>query len=72
MEMTIEFRGVELEIAFDYQPEEAQVNYYSDGSGYPGCSAEVDLISAFHKGTDMTELLEDFTEELEDLILSNI
>ena len=39
-ETTIELADVT--IRFDYSPEEAMVMYYSDGSGYPGCSASID------------------------------
>ena len=38
-ETTIE--EAEVTISFDYQPEEAKVLYYSDGSGYPGCAASI-------------------------------
>jgi hypothetical protein len=36
--------SADVTITFDYQPEEAMVLYYSDGSGYPGCAASVDHI----------------------------
>ena len=39
MKATIVIEEIELEIEFDYQPEEKEVRYYSDGSGYPGCPA---------------------------------
>jgi len=28
---------------FEYQPEEKEVRYYADGSGYPGCAAEINV-----------------------------
>ena len=34
--------SADVTIRFDYQPEEAKVLYYSDGSGYPGCAASID------------------------------
>jgi len=30
-------------IQYDFQPEEPRVNYYRDGSGYPGCPAYVEV-----------------------------
>ena len=39
---TTEIEEAEVTISFDYQPEEAMVLYYSDGSGYPGCAASID------------------------------
>jgi len=63
--LTITFKGVDFEVEFDYQPEEAEVRYYSDGSGYPGCAEEIDIIEVTHKGEDVTEILEVYFEELE-------
>lgn len=54
---TINFKGIDFDIEFDYQPEEKEVRYYSDGSGYPGCPASIDNISVYHKGTDFTEFI---------------
>ncbi len=41
-EFTTTIEEAEVTISFDYQPEEAKVLYYSDGSGYPGCAASID------------------------------
>ena len=42
-EFTTEIEEAEVKISFDYQAEEKMVMYYSDGSGYPGCAASVDV-----------------------------
>jgi len=68
---TINFRGVELDIKFDYQPEEPMVRYYSDGSGYPGCGAEMNIESITHKGTDMWDLVEVHIKEIENEALES-
>ncbi len=39
----IEFRKKIFEVEYDYTPEEKQVTYYPDGSGYPGCAEQVDI-----------------------------
>lgn len=57
--LTIDFKGIDFDCEFDYQPEEKQVMYYRDGSGYPGCPASIDSLTVFHKGTDFTEFLEE-------------
>ena len=49
MEFTTEIEQAEVIIAFDFQPEEAMVRYYSDGTGYPGCAASVDNVSVYWK-----------------------
>jgi hypothetical protein len=46
-ETTIEKALVSID--FDFQPEEAMVMYYPDGSGYPGCPASVDNINVVWK-----------------------
>lgn len=42
---TTTIEEADFEINYDYQPEEAMVMYYSDGSGYPGCPASVSINS---------------------------
>ena len=70
MEITITFKGVELDVDFDYQPAEAMVMYYTDGSGYPGCPATVEQInSVYFMDVDFTEFFENEDEELEEAIL---
>lgn len=67
MEATIKYRGLELDVEFDYQPEEPEVRYYPDGSGYPGCAEEIDVYKVSLNGTDITELFDDFTEMEEEI-----
>ena len=72
MKITIDFRNVELDIECDYQSEEAQVSYYSDGSGYPGCPAYVEIYNVSMNGINLNELLEELQEEIEDATLEAI
>ena len=71
--LTIEINGLKFEVEFDYQPEEAMVMYYSDGSGYPGCPAEIEGIHSFSiKGIDLMPLLDcnpGLEQEVEEAIL---
>lgn len=80
-EFTTTIEKAEVIIAFDFQPEEAMVRYYSDGSGYPGCPASIDNIGVgwntrkFNSTTrkhedveiDITDLLEELGYDLEEL-----
>ena len=68
----IEYKGVKFDIEFYYQPEEPMVRYYADGSGYPGCPAEIEISEIKHNGTCFMELLENDLEDLEDIILEKI
>ncbi len=53
----IEFRGKIFEVEFDYTPEEKQVTYYPDGSGYPGCAEQVYICKVTHNGEDFTDFI---------------
>jgi hypothetical protein len=44
----------EIEITYAYYPEEARVDYYPDGSGYPGASAYCEVLSVECEGEDIT------------------
>ena len=65
MKNTIEYKGIEFKVEYDYQPEEAQVNYYADGSGYPGCAEQVELYEISHKGVSFLEFLDSEIEDIE-------
>lgn len=68
----VPYKGVDFEVTFILTPEEPEVRYYPDGSGYPGASAEVEIHEIFHKGTDFTTFLEDKIDEIETIILENL
>ena len=70
MRVSIEYRGVNIDVEFDYTPSEPMVMYYIDGSGHPGSSAEVYIESVKVGGVDVYDLLEDKIEEIEDLIIN--
>jgi len=65
MKNTIEYKGVEFEVEYDYQPEEAEVRYYKDGSGYPGCSEQVSINEIKHNGVCFYEVLDEQLELIE-------
>ena len=54
----ITYDGVTFDVEFDYQPEEAEVTYDSNGTGYPGCAESIDIYKISHKGTDFTLFLD--------------
>ena len=57
--ITVCIKGVDFDIEYDYQPEEAEVRYYSDGSGHPGCPESLDITNISHKGVCFMEFFED-------------
>jgi hypothetical protein len=69
---TIKYKGVELDIEFYFSPSEASVMYYSDGSGYPGCAEEVEIYSVGHNGADISELIDDQLDNIEEELLKQI
>jgi len=62
--------GVQVDVHYDYTPEEPMVMYYGDGSGYPGSPAAVYIHKVEVDYTDITEIICDNTlEDLEQQIL---
>ncbi|KKK93155.1 hypothetical protein LCGC14_2695760 [marine sediment metagenome] len=63
MKTTIKYKGIEFDVEFDYQPEEKQVRFDSNNTGYPGCAAEIGSIYVItHNGTDFLEFFENNLE----------
>jgi len=69
MNIEITYKGIKFAVGFDYQPEEKMVRYYSDGTGYPGCSAQIEgIYEITHKGTDFMDFFEDDMDAIEQAI----
>ena len=85
-EFETEIEKAEVTISFDFQPEEAMVRYYADGSGYPGCPASIDNIGVgwktrkFNSTTlkhedvevDVTDFLRELGHDLEELCWNHL
>jgi hypothetical protein len=61
-----------LEVEGDYSPEEKEVTYYSDGSGYPGCAARFDVHDIMLGEYSLFEILYDSIETIEELVINRI
>ena len=73
MKIKLNYKGVDLDIDFDYREAEMQVLDYGDGSGYPGCSGGIDCINEItHKGASLLLLLDADLNEIEELILEEL
>jgi hypothetical protein len=70
--ITIFFKGVFLNVQYDYIAEEKEVRYNSDQSGYPGSPESVDINAVYHAAEDITELLDDYLEEIESIVLKSL
>ena len=70
--ITLEYKGKELEVHYEYEAEEAPVYYYNDGSGYPGCAEYINIFDVKYKGVSFLELLEDELEEITDCLKQEI
>ena len=64
IEIGVTIYDVYLEVSGYYSQEEPMVMYDSDMSGYPGSSAEFEIISVSLNGTRITDLLSDEVYEL--------
>ena len=71
MKTIITFRGINLDITFNYQPEEPEERNDSNGTGYPGCAEEIDITEIKLNGND--EVMDRFNgfieEDMEEIIL---
>ncbi len=71
MEFETEIEQAEVVISFDFQPEEPEIRYHSDGTGYPGSSVSIENIGVYWKTRKFNSKLlkyEDFEIEVTDLI----
>jgi hypothetical protein len=58
MNKSIKLYGFELEIDFDYQPEQKERRYMNNGDpGEPGEPEQFEIDSVFFEGKDITELV---------------
>lgn len=81
MEFETEIENAKVSVYFDYQPEEAMVRYYPDGTGHSGCAASVDNVSVYWQNRkfnsekrkledveiDITDLLDELGYDVEEL-----
>jgi len=75
MRKSITFLTLEIEVEFDYQPEEKEVRTLSNGDpGYPGYPASVEISNIYFKGDDITSFFEEsgLIYKLEEQILTEI
>ena len=72
--ISIGFKELDVEVEYDYQPEEKEVRYYSDGSGYPGCAASLEICNVWHEGVDITAFFEEagLIYQLEEQVMKNL
>lgn len=73
-EIDIEYKGVLITVSGDFTPEEREIMYYKDGTGYPGYSAEFLVEKIMFDGTDVTELYESMerVDAISELVLKCI
>jgi hypothetical protein len=71
MNITINYRGIDFDVEYDYQPFEPADRGHD--AQYPGCDESIDRINEFtHKGTDFLEWIEDSEDEIKELILEKM
>ena len=66
MKQDVTYKEIYLVVGFNYSPEEPMVMYYPDGSGYPGCAAEIEIQEIIYDGVDVYEIYESM-EALDDI-----
>tara|TARA_Y100000310_G_C20366062_1_gene661241 strand:- start:152 stop:385 length:234 start_codon:yes stop_codon:yes gene_type:complete len=70
-DLTINYKGVNIDCEFDYSPGEPMVMYYSDGSGYPGSPPDIELESIKIGDVEVIDMFDnlDKIEEISELII---
>jgi len=69
----IEYEGREMTVKYHYIPPDDPIDYYPDGSGYPGAPEYLFIDSIFYGGRDIRKLLSaSDILEIEDLVLDII
>ena len=69
---TINYQGIEMEVHFDYEPEEKQVWTCRNGDpGHP-CSPEMYIITNVFVGSDKVDIIELLSETQEEEIIEQI
>lgn len=65
---TIDYKGVSLTIEFYAYEGEPEIRYFQDGSGQQGSPPEIEIQKITHKETDLTELLENDFDKIEQIL----
>ena len=84
-EIDYDYQYFSVEAEYDYQPEEKEVMYYEDGSGYPGCAAGIEgiyditcvdkdliLIDRFKRHLENEKTLKDIEDQIETQIWESL
>lgn len=64
--LDINYKGRDLRVDYDYQPEEPEVRYYSDGSGYPGCGESFNINGVYLNNREISNWID--YDDLEEAI----
>ena len=64
----IKYKGIPISVDYNFTKGDERVNYYPDGSGYPGSNDEIEIKTIFVSDSNI-DILELFSEEqIEELI----
>ncbi len=71
MKTKINFRGIDFDVEFSYQPYEPAET--GPEAQYPGCGESIEEISSIeYEENDWSDILEDYNKEIEDLIWKSV
>lgn len=68
MTRTLNYKGADLIVEYDYDAGSPMVMYYKDGTGHPGDPASIDIINITIGEIDVYELLEPIHEDIKEEI----
>ena len=66
----VKYKGITIEVNYEFSPEEPRVWNYGDGSGHPGYPAEVYITKVMHEGEDIEPIIcEEYMDEIANILL---
>ena len=74
MVTTINYKGIDFDVHYEFFPEEEVVMYYKDGSGHPGCPASIEIESITMRGVEFYGFLDSLNliNEINEITLEKI
>jgi hypothetical protein len=72
MNAELEIRGIQFDVEYEHEEEEAIVMMYPDGSGHPGHPERLEILAIDYFRQDFTDFFADEMDEIKDLLWKHI
>ncbi|MFT7158484.1 MAG: hypothetical protein ACI8Q1_003516 [Parvicella sp.] len=72
MNAELEIRGIQFDVEYEHEEEEAIVMMYPDGSGHPGHPERLEIFEILFNGYSFYDFFADEMDEIKDLLWKHI